>query len=135
MTSSFQQMKELLAAVKACQTEAEHNKERLAQSHSECGNNGSQQLQENNEAINQSGEGQGQAKDGDSDEDAIFYDAYDAMILDEIEKEYKKDSRFSLSEEYKEQEIRTTLPALKPDGKFSLLKVLKDAVGKDLTKF
>jgi hypothetical protein len=64
--------------------------------------------------------------------DTIFYDAFDAIIYNEIEKETKTESN---PIEYKDSEIRTTLPSLKTEGKFSLLKILKDAIGKDLTKF
>ncbi len=56
----------------------------------------------------------------------------DKVVKFEIEKETKRESN---PIEYKDSEIRTTLPSLKTEGKFSLLKILKDAIGKDLTKF
>jgi len=75
------------------------------------------------------------ADDDDSDNDTIFYDAYDAMILSELEQEVERGPKIDQTEEEKVEEERLTLPALKSEGKFSLLKVLKDAVGRDLTKF
>lgn len=57
------------------------------------------------------------------------------MILSELEQEVERGPKISQDEEEKVEEDRLTLPALKSEGKFSLLKVLKDAVGRDLSKF
>lgn len=74
-------------------------------------------------------------KSTDSEED-IFYDAYDAFILDELQKEIKRESEISDHHDSEVQnEYRTTLPAFKAEGKYSLLRILKDAIGKDITRF
>jgi hypothetical protein len=137
VTSSFHKMKEYLHAVKDCQTQnlkdpqgdftsaVQQNSKRNIHDEGR-GSFGiaSANLKENNHAENDDKE--------DSDEDTIFYDAFDDLIMNEIEKEVRRDYK---PHEYTDLEIRTTLPALKTEGKFSLLKILKDAVGKDLTKF
>lgn len=140
MTSSFQQMKEFCGAIKACQNDNNKQpKEPIHAIHSENDADLNTEvegdlLEGEIKVVHQREEVKGQPNDSDS-EDTIFYDAYDAMILDEIQKEYKRESVLSSHNEESEDQIRTTLPALKPEAKFSLLKILKDAVGKDLTKF
>lgn len=55
------------------------------------------------------------------------------MIYDELEKEVTQScriSQYSVSEEK-----RTRLPALKPKASINIFKILKDSIGKDLTKF
>jgi hypothetical protein len=135
MTSSFQQMKEFLTALKACQDKDSERKNPIKDSKSE--NLDILEFQIGPE-ISPESESENKTEEDkqktDSDEDTIFYDACDAMILDEIQKEYQRNSILSNTGEETE-EIRTNLPALKPEGKFSLLKVLKDAIGRDLTKF
>lgn len=135
MTSSFQQMKEFLTAIKACQDKDSERKNHIRESNSD--NLEDLELKigpEISPELESEDKVEEDKQKTDSDDDTIFYDACDAMILDEIQKEYQRSSVLSIHEEETE-EIRTTLPALKPEGKFSLLKVLKDAIGKDLTKF
>lgn len=70
----------------------------------------------------------------DDDEDLEFYDAIDYMLYDELEKsvyEMNKRRQTVLIHEHK----RTTLPALKPKASINIFKILKDSIGKDLTKF
>ena len=76
-------------------------------------------------------------KEANSDSDGdIFYDACDVYILDQIQDEIKRESEVSeLYETVRDDEFRTTLPAYKSEGKFSLLKIIKDAIGKDITRF
>ena len=67
------------------------------------------------------------------DESLIYYDALDHILYDELEKELtmtkKKESEYVINHK------RTSLPALKPKASISIFKILKDSVGKDLTKF
>jgi hypothetical protein len=52
------------------------------------------------------------------------------------EEEEKAEDDFEREDESSVVEYRTILPALKPpDQKISIWKVIKDAVGKDLSKF
>ena len=142
MTSSFQQMKEFIklykengpSLVNECETSKAEFKENIRNNSIEKSSIQISNLNQENLEIFQREE---RKENADSDsQDTIFYDAYDAMILDEIEKEIKRESISSNPiDETKDNDIRTTLPALKPDAKFSLIKILKDAVGKDLTKF
>lgn len=63
-----------------------------------------------------------------------YYDAVDYMIYDELEKSmYEENQRRQtvLIQDHK----RTTLPALKPKASINIFKILKDSIGKDLTKF
>lgn len=63
-----------------------------------------------------------------------YYDAVDHMIYDELEKSmYEENQRRQtvLIQDHK----RTTLPALKPKASINIFKILKDSIGKDLTKF
>jgi hypothetical protein len=70
----------------------------------------------------------------DEKEDLEFYDAIDYMLYDELEKsvyEMNKRRQTVLIHDHK----RTTLPALKPKASINIFKILKDSIGKDLTKF
>jgi len=132
MTSSFQQMKEFVSSIKACHDEEQQSREIEPSTENDIIVEAREETSKNSERL-QTTEKPEEDKDSDS-EDTIFYDACDAMILDEIQKVSQRESL--LDKPYVETEdIRTTLPALKPDGKFSLLKILKDAIGKDLSKF
>jgi len=57
------------------------------------------------------------------------------MILDELDHETKRESKLSFAKIEENGEIRTTLPAFKAQGDFSLLKGMKGGIGKDLSKF
>lgn len=136
MTSSFQQMKEFLKALTQADLPGSDSAARSDGKENHC-----QPSHLDDDFVFEVIEGNEQAIDktapnanSDSD-DTIFYDAYDDMILTEIQKEFKRESNASNHQEDCDDEVRTTLPALKPEAKFSLLKILKDAIGKDLTKF
>ena len=142
MTSSFQQMKDFLKVYREQAINSSkiidqelkiEGKENLQDLSNDQDASQSLNLNEENSEIFQ----KEKKNNGDSDSnDTIFYDAYDAMILDEIEREIKRESLSSSpNDDLVENEDRVTLPSLKPDVKFSLIKILKDAVGKDLTKF
>jgi len=70
----------------------------------------------------------------DDEDDDDFYDAHDEFIQ-QFEKDITK--RKETARETKDHDIvRETLPSLRPpDAKVSVWKVIKDAIGKDLTKF
>ena len=95
---------------------------------------GFDQVLADSEIVYEESKGTKKEANSDSDEE-IFYDACDAYIIDEIQKEIKRESEVYDIEQTNKQEYRTTLPAYKSDGKFSLLKVIKDAIGKDITRF
>ena len=72
----------------------------------------------------------------ESEDEEIFFDANEELIIDEIQNEYASDctlhrpSQLELHDEW-----RTTLPDLRAQHKISVWQVLKDSIGKDLTKF
>jgi len=71
----------------------------------------------------------------DSDEESVtFYDAYDHYIYDEFEKEVQEENK-RRGTDFILDHKRTTLPALKPKSTINIFKILKDSIGKDLTKF
>ena len=129
MTSSFQQMKTYLTSLKSSQTLKTIPEN--PKSPNKTSPNGLRNHSESSPKLQKE----------NSDDETVFYDALDALILDELEQEVKRESKISVMlnlnepKEKEEEKVRTTLPALKGDVKMSLLKVLKDAVGKDLTKF
>jgi len=143
MTANFQKVKQFVVAHKNCDKLHKTDPNEQASVESKGEEVGSVQdqsigVEEIVTPHNQEDEEEVKVFDkNDSDsEDTIFYDAYDALILDEIEREIKRESIVSDRVEIaKEEEYRNSLPAFKSNGKFSLLKILKDAVGKDLTKF
>jgi len=68
------------------------------------------------------------------EDDIAFYDAVDYMIYDELEKsvyEVNKRRPTVMIQDHK----RSTLPALKPKASINIFKILKDSIGKDLSKF
>lgn len=70
----------------------------------------------------------------DDEDSQEFYDAVDYMIYDELEQSvYEENQRRQtvMIQDHK----RTTLPALKPNASINIFKILKDSIGKDLTKF
>lgn len=70
-----------------------------------------------------------------SDSDSVtFYDAYDHMIYDEFEKEVFEENK-RRSTDFLLENTRTSLPALKPKSSINIFKILKDSIGKDLSKF
>lgn len=56
------------------------------------------------------------------------------MIYDELEKE-ASESRKRRDTDYMNDNVRVSLPALKPKSSINIFKILKDSIGKDLTKF
>jgi oxysterol-binding protein 1 len=67
------------------------------------------------------------------DSSIVYYDALDHLIIDELEKETSWNKRKET--DYRKDEKRDTLPALKPKSSINIFKILKDSIGKDLSKF
>jgi hypothetical protein len=65
----------------------------------------------------------------------IYYDALDGEIYEEIEKEINAVNSERRMTDYSKEHKRFTLPALKPKSSINIFKILKDAIGKDLSKF
>mgnify|MGYP000179805620 CR=1 FL=1 len=63
-----------------------------------------------------------------------FYDAVDYMIYDELEKSVYEVNKRRPTVMIQDQK-RSTLPALKPKASINIFKILKDSIGKDLSKF
>jgi len=64
----------------------------------------------------------------------IYYDAQDHIIIDELEREVTL-MNGRRKTDYRIDGKRTTLPALKPKSSINIFKILKDSIGKDITKF
>ena len=69
-----------------------------------------------------------------SDTSVTFYDALDHIIYDEFKKEVCEENKRRQTEFILDHK-RTTLPALRPKSSINIFKILKDSIGKDLTKF
>lgn len=59
----------------------------------------------------------------------------DCVIYDEIEKEISEVNTKRRMTDYSKEFRRDTLPALKPKSSINIFKILKDSIGKDLSKF
>jgi hypothetical protein len=72
----------------------------------------------------------------DSDSEKLqFYDAVDHMIVEELEKSMQQDMIKHRETVMILDDQRNSLPALKPKSNINIFKILKDSIGKDLTKF
>ena len=62
-------------------------------------------------------------------------DENDKDIIADLQIKVQKENKKRHTMSYLKVERRTTLPALKPEVSFNIFKILKDAIGRDLSRF
>lgn len=65
----------------------------------------------------------------------MYEDVDDLQIIEALEAQYKGKGMRKKHSNYIKDHKRSSLPALKPKSSINIFKILKDSIGKDLSKF
>lgn len=78
------------------------------------------------------------SKENNGSNDAATYNFEDedaSKIYEELQKQMKSQTKKRSSSNYKDDHQRSSLPVFKPKSTINIFKILKDSIGKDLSKF